>query len=59
MVFQNITGTTNTSVVINLVCSSAVGCSNLHFGGFNVRGPNGTDVFMCSNVQNVTGLNGV
>ncbi|KAJ7224759.1 hypothetical protein C8J57DRAFT_230972 [Mycena rebaudengoi] len=58
MNFNNWTGTAATNTLLSLACSSAVGCSNITFSGFNLSVPAGqTPRFVCQNVQNLAGLN--
>ncbi|TFK26877.1 pectin lyase-like protein [Coprinopsis marcescibilis] len=59
ILFDNVRGTTNSSNIVRLECSSAEPCENLIFRNFNVNGPNKTEsTYICNNSNNIRGLPG-
>ncbi|KAJ6488651.1 pectin lyase fold/virulence factor [Mycena vitilis] len=57
--FENWTGTALANKIVDLECSVAVGCSDIAFSAFNVRGPAGqAPRFICQNVAGLSGLPG-
>jgi len=42
---------------VNLACSAATGCENIHFENFDIETA-GTPVYNCDHVNNLTGLDG-
>ncbi len=52
-------GLTKRLVVVDIECSSAVGCDNIRFEGFEVSGPAGdAPEYICKNVLGLDGLEG-
>ncbi|KAF5384153.1 hypothetical protein D9615_003186 [Tricholomella constricta] len=55
--FTDWTGTAVTNKIVDIECSSAVGCSGISFDEFDVAGPIGqAPRFICQNVQGLSGL---
>ncbi|ESK92247.1 glycoside hydrolase family 28 protein [Moniliophthora roreri MCA 2997] len=55
--FENWTGTALTNKIVDIECSSAVGCSDIQFSNFEVTGPaNQLPRYICRNVSGLSGL---
>ncbi|KAG6828720.1 hypothetical protein H0H92_006949 [Tricholoma furcatifolium] len=57
LTFIGWSGTAVTNTIVDLSCSSAVGCDNIAFQNFNVSGPS-TELskYVCQNVEGLSGL---
>ncbi|KAF9037384.1 pectin lyase-like protein [Hymenopellis radicata] len=59
LTFKNWTGTAATNMIVDIECSSAVGCDNIRFEDFDVSGPAGdAPEYICKNVVGLDGLEG-